>query len=371
MIPPSPRTRGRSALARLLADPRRFTFDAAVRVLGFARRQPDPAEAARFVGLSGAAYPGSEVTGVEDPRRPGAPRVAVGLIGLTGPSGVLPRHYSDAVMAAQRNRSRSLGDFLDVLAHRMVARFAAAGAKYRPQRAADVHLLAPGAEETGPAAGDGGPVGGALLALTGYGIPGFAERLPTGSAPLQHYAGFFSARPRSAERLEAMVSDWLERPVLVRQFAGAWLAVPPDQRSRLPVGLAPGAFHRLGDDAAIGVRAWDQQARIVLQIGPLDRASFERLLPDGPELRRLVALVRAFVGFEVGFAVNLILDRDSVPPLAPGGDAGQESGGVSGGGPRLGWNTWLPTGKGERRRDHAADAVFEAEIVEAQPATAA
>nr|WP_245214316.1 type VI secretion system baseplate subunit TssG [Pararoseomonas indoligenes] len=361
-------------MGRLLADPRRFTFDAAVRVLGFARRQPDPAEAARFVSLSGAAYPGSEVTLVEDPRQPSPPRVAVGLIGLTGPSGVLPRHYSDAVTAAHRNRSHSLGDFLDVLAHRMVARFAAAGAKYRPQRAADTNLLTPkpraetqpGLEteaEPGPRAQkgteDGGPVGGALLALTGYGIPGFAERLPTGNAPLQHYAGFFSARPRSAERLEAMISDWLERPVLVRQFAGAWLAVPPDQRSRLPVGLAPGAFHRLGEDAAIGIRAWDQQARILLQIGPLDRASFERLLPDGPDLRRLVALVRAFVGFEVGFAVNLILDRDSVPPLAPGGEAGMT--------PRLGWNTWLPMGKGERRRNHAADAVFEAEIVEAQP----
>ena len=216
-------SRRRSALARLLADPRRFTFDAAVRVLGFARREADPAEAAHFASLAGAAYPGSEVTAVGDPGQKRPPRVSVGLIGLTGPSGVLPRHYSDAVLAAQRNRSRSLGDFLDLLAHRMIAGFAAAGAKYRPQRAADTSLLA-----KGEAAADGGPVGGALLALTGYGMAGFAERLPTGTAPLQHYAGFFSARPRSAERLEAMASDWLERPVIVRQFAGAWLALPPD-----------------------------------------------------------------------------------------------------------------------------------------------
>lgn len=355
---PSPPRNRRSPLARLLADPRRFTFDAAVRVLGFARRQANPADAARFATPTGAAYPGSEVTGVGDPREAAPPAVSVGLIGLTGPSGVLPRHYSDAVLAAQRNRSRALGSFLDMLAHRMVAGFARAGAKYRPQRAADTNVLSPG-----PSATDGGPVGGALLALTGYGMTGFAERLPTGNAPLQHYAGLFSARPRSAERLEAMISDWLERPVLVRQFAGAWLALPVDQRSRLPVGLAPGAFHRLGEDAAIGIRAWDQQARIVLQIGPLDLASFERLLPDGPELRRLVSLVRAFVGFEVGFAVNLILERDAVPPMVAGGGAGAM--------PRLGWNTWLPVAQGERRRVHAADAVFEAEIVEAQPAVAA
>jgi unsaturated rhamnogalacturonyl hydrolase len=37
------------------------------------------------------------------------------------------------------------------------------------------------------------------------------------------------------------------------------------------------------------VRAWDQQARIVLRIGPLDLGYFERLLPDQPLLRELIA----------------------------------------------------------------------------------
>ena len=69
-------------------------------------------------------------------------------------------------------------------------------------------------------------------------------------------------------------------------------------------------------DAAAGVRAWDQQARIVLRIGPLDLAYFERLLPDQPLLRELIALVRAYVGFEVGFAVNPVLAGDAVPALA-------------------------------------------------------
>jgi type VI secretion system protein ImpH len=106
------------------------------------------------------------------------------------------------------------------------------------------------------------------------------------------------------------------------------------------------------------VRAWDQQARIVLRIGPLDLAYFERLLPDRPLLRELVSLVRAFVGFEVGFAVNPVLARNAVPPLGmfqPGG---------AGAGPLLGWNTWLPTSTVAPRRMDASDAVFEAEIVE-------
>jgi len=257
-------------------------------------------------------------------------------------------------VADQRARSFSLTDFLDLISHRMIAAFAAAGAKYRPHRAADAGALTPVRQRTDP-------VAEVLLALTGYATPGLAERLRAGAAPLRHYAGFFSAHPRSADRLEALASDWLGRPVKVEQFAGAWMALPLDQRTRLPAGVSPGAFGQLGLDAAAGVRAWDQQARIVLRIGPLDLAYFERLLPDGPLLRELVALVRAFIGFEVGFAVNPVLARNAVPPLGmphPGEP------GAAGAGPLLGWNTWLPTSAVAPRRTDAGDALFEAEIVE-------
>lgn len=350
---PSGRRRG-TPMARLAAEPQRFTFDAVVRLLTFHRRRADPAGAARFTSVAGSSYPGAEVTEVQPAADPSPPRVTVGLIGLTGPVGVLPRRYSDAVVADQRARSFSLTDFLDLISHRMIAAFAAAGAKYRPHRAADAGALTPIRQRTDP-------VAEVLLALTGYATPGLAERLRAGAAPLRHYAGFFSAHPRSADRLEALASDWLGRPVKVEQFAGAWMALPLEQRTRLPIGVSPGAFGQLGLDAAAGVRAWDQQARIVLRIGPLDLAYFERLLPDRPLLRDLVSLVRAFVGFEVGFAVNPVLARGAVPPLGmpcPGEP------GAAGAGPLLGWNTWLPTSSVAPRRRDAGDALFEAEIVE-------
>jgi type VI secretion system protein ImpH len=196
--------------------------------------------------------------------------------------------------------------------------------------------------------------------LTGYATPHLDDRLlPV--RPLRHYAGFFSAHPRSADRLEALASDWLGRPVKVEQFAGAWLAVPPDQRSRLPAGVSPGGFSQLSADATAGVRAWDQQARIVLRIGPLDLPYFERLLPHRPLLRELASLVRAFVGFEVGFAVNPVLARDAIPPLVLShpGEAG-----AAGAGPLLGWNTWVPTSPISPRRTDASEPLFEGDIVE-------
>jgi type VI secretion system protein ImpH len=166
------------------------------------------------------------------------------------------------------------------------------------------------------------------------------------------YAGLFSAWPRSADPLAAIVSDWLGRTVEVEQFAGAWLPLGRDEVSVLPSGNSPGQFCRLGVDAAIGSRAWDVQARIILHIGPLDLPGFEAMLPDRDLLRRVTSLVRAYLGFETDFAVNPILAAASVPALeiktaTP---------------PRLGWNSWLPT-TGLRQHD-ASEALFEAGLIE-------
>ena len=38
-------------------------------------------------------------------------------------------------------------------------------------------------------------------------------------------------RPRSADRLGALTSDWLGMKVEIVEFAGAWLSLPPDQRT--------------------------------------------------------------------------------------------------------------------------------------------
>jgi type VI secretion system protein ImpH len=334
-----------SPLDRLAAEPERFSFDAAVRLLCADRGGPDPAEAARYHAPHGLAYPPGDVLRLDRGTEGTPPSLTVGLIGLTGPAGVLPRHYSEAVVQQVRGRARSLPDFLDLLAQRLVAHFAAAGTKYREQRTADNAAL--GSQP------DAGRIAGVLLAFAGHGTPHLADRVAAGADPLMHYAGLFATRPRSAERLRALVSDWLGQPVEVVQFAGAWLALPPEQRTRLPVGIGNGRFARLGVDAAIGVRAWDASARVVLRLGPLSGPAFDALLPDQPALARLVSLVRAFLGGETGFAINPVVAADGVPPLRLDAAAQPAL--------RLGWNTWLPAA---RRSADGAEPLFEAEVVE-------
>ncbi len=337
--------RARSALALLATTPRRFGFDAAVRVLTEARRAQQPADAMRFRSPAGLVYPSADVLEVRQ-RDNALPDLTIGLMGLTGPSGVLPRYYSEIVTQTVRARSTALRDFLDMLAHRFVGFFAGAGIKYRPARSAEAAVLRNGPDQ----------VARALLALTGYGTAHLTDRLAAGAEPLLHYAGLFALRPRSADRLGALMSDWLGMKVEVVEFAGAWLPLPPDQRTRLSTN---GAWCRLGVDAAAGVRAWDPQARIILRIGPLDLKGFQRLLPDRIALHRLVSLVRAYVGFELGFAINPVLAAREVPPLLLTADADPP--------PRLGWNTWVPgPAGGVIQRQDAADAIFEAEVIEAQ-----
>jgi type VI secretion system protein ImpH len=326
-----------SAMELLLTQPHRFRFDAALRVLMYLHRTHDPVDAADFRTQPARLYPAGEITQVIETTNQAKPRVTVALIGLIGAGGVLPRLYETLAGDSLRRGSSALLDFIDFLAQRMVASFGRAGIKYRLHRSTDSAALADTPD----------PIGKSVLALTGYGTPGLAERLPTGPDPLLYYAGLFATRPRSADRLVALVSDWLGQPVAVRQFAGTWLNLPPDQRTSLG---STGAWNRLGAGAAIGVRCWDPHARIVLRIGPLDRAAFEALLPDQPAHRRLTGLVQAFLGPETGFAINPVLAGPARFPLQLVGSAPS----------RLGWTTWISNPETTNASD-APDAVFEIE----------
>ncbi len=343
-------TRTGSALARLMARPRRYRFDAAIRVLMHAAATSDPAEAARFRAPLGAAYPGADIAALHSPV--GAlPIVTTPVMGLTGPTGVLPRHYGEILHSNLRNNGTALRDFLELLSQRFVVHFVRAGMKYRPHRAAEAAHLAGNDGQDG--------VARALMAFVGFGTPHLLPRLAVGSDPLLHYAGLLAMRPRSADRLQAMLSDWLGRRVEVVQFVGDWLNLPRDQRTSLPHGRRAGAFNRLGVDAAIGVRAWDIQARVVLRIGPLDAAGFAALLPDQALLRQLVGLTRVFLGFETGFAINPVLALGAIPALRLAGDGEKRV--------RLGWNSWIPS---TTRTQDGTEAIFTAEMVEAEDTAA-
>src|SRR5690606_33292451 len=139
----------------LFREPHRFSFFQAVRLLeGAARRDAanpryaarapvgedaEPqAEAVRFRTAQNLVFQANEISDLKpgeaaaDGRRPaGPPTLTVTFMGLTGPSGVLPYHYTETVIRNLRARSFSLRDFLDLLNHRAIALFHRAWQKYR------------------------------------------------------------------------------------------------------------------------------------------------------------------------------------------------------------------------------------------------
>lgn len=130
--PPVSRRAG-SAMAMLLRKPQRYRFDATVRLLVHAAETAEPGDGVRFRAPVGSAYPGPEVFAVRE-TGVGKPMVTTPVVGLTGPNGMLPRHYSEILHATVRHRSTTFRDFTELPAQCFVAQFARAGMKYRPHR---------------------------------------------------------------------------------------------------------------------------------------------------------------------------------------------------------------------------------------------
>src|SRR4029079_9295087 len=93
-------------------------------------------EVARFRAHLSMAFPPSQIVALEPPgdERPN-PLLTVTFLGLYGPSGVLPTHYTQLLMDIQRDvrgpERRSLRDWLDLFNHRYISLFYRAWEKYR------------------------------------------------------------------------------------------------------------------------------------------------------------------------------------------------------------------------------------------------
>lgn len=306
---------------------------------------PPDREAVRFRALPALHFPPNEISRLVQPETEGggersSPPVemTVGFMGLTGPSGVLPPHYTETLIRETRAKNTALRDFFDLFNHRIISLFLRAWEKYRlPQ----VY------ERTGREQED--PVTASLFAALGFGEASLRNRLAFDDQLLLHYGGHLSHSPPSAVALEALLSDFFDRKVEIDQFQGRWLSLAADECTSLPANpvLDPG-FCQLGVDAVVGSRVWDVQSSFRIRMGPLSYQQFVAFMPEGNELLKLAQMTRLFVGADKSFDVQLTLRGDQVPPLQLG--AAQD-----GPGARLGWNTWL--NQSDARGD-VSDAVF-------------
>jgi type VI secretion system protein ImpH len=325
-------------------EPYRFDFFQAVRLLEAAAREradrdarhpaaavgrddaPDR-EHVRFRAALSLSFPAAPLAQVRTPAGGGPIQAVVTFLGLVGPQGVLPPHYTSLLIRRLRDKDFALRDFLDLFNHRVVSLFYRAWEKYR----------LPIAYERAARTATTDPASQALYCLVGFGTDGLRGRQPVPDGAFLYYAGHYAHFPRSAVALEALLAEYFGLPVEIEQAAGQWLTLADADRSRLPDDDFPdGQNAALGLTALAGERIWDVQSKVRVVIGPLTYAEFQRFMPDGNGLQQLGALTRTYVGPDLDFEVLPLLKPTDAPTLVLAGDGP--------GGPRLGWNTWVHDG---------------------------
>jgi type VI secretion system protein ImpH len=354
------RGRNDSALSKqLYAEAYRFDFFQAVRVLQRAARAaartetdgaqfpvgqdgPPRQEAVRFRSLPSHGFPTGAISEIRAPQdAAGPPEMVTAFFGLTGPSGVLPRHYTTLMIERIRAKDYTLRDFLDLFHHRLTTLFYRAWAKYR----------VPFAYEQSRWSIDKEPEDlftSCLYCLLGMGTRGLRGRHAFDDEAFLFYAGHFAHYPRSAVALERILADYFALPIAIGQFQGQWLYLSADDQSALPHAERPlGLNNELGRSVVIGQRVWDVEGKFRARVGPLDYAGFRRLMPSGDTLGPLSQMMRTYAGPQFACDVQVVLVAAEVPRCRLGGDGGDPA--------RLGWNTWLFSRTADR---DVSDAVF-------------
>lgn len=318
-----------AVIERLLAEPQRFDFFQAVRLLllWLEERGVPPQRALdqhlRFANSLSLRFPAGQVEALtlerhgDAVRRAGVPgpqfRLTPTFMGLLGAHGTLPAHVTERIQEAQALDKGPDGEaaraFLDMLSTRMLALFYGAWKKYRIEHAvagpADGFmplLLALGGFSCG---GLHGAVDGAALAA------GVDRRL------LAQYAGVLRQGPASAALLGRMLSDVFGVPVAVEEGIGHWDRLAPPERTALG-----GANAVLGQAALLGARCWRPDLRVRVRIGPLSAAQFERFLPRAPAAASLRTLLGLFAAPTLAYEIVLVLRRQEVGAIRLGGAAG-------------------------------------------------
>ena len=310
---PTPQRRQPTAvIERLLAEPHRFEFFQAVRLLErwFTREEHLPEGAALSVRLQfrnslSLTFPASEIaefrvvaaedegdgTGaaLHDEERgpetlaPGARgrvrsqrirhiEMTPAFMGLLGAGGALPIFYTE--LFAQREvyeRDSSARAFMDIFQHRAVALFYQAWRKHRLAVQFEVdrrNRFLP-----------------LVLAVAGVGQEPLRDRLHAREGgvsddTLAFFAGALQQRPLSAAMIERVLARYFDVAVRLEQFIGRWFALPTENQTCL--GLVNAS---LGQGAVASERVWQRDLRMRLTIGPMRRDKFRRFLASGGDER--------------------------------------------------------------------------------------
>jgi type VI secretion system protein ImpH len=307
--------------AELSERPYQFDFYQALRLLeaahpdkprlGYSHRPAeDPVRISQHPSL---CFAPSTVTEFKPGSDDVPPRVTVWFGGLMGANGPLPLHLTEyARDRAMHSNDWTFVRFMDMFHHRMYSLFYRVWADAQPT----VQFDRPNSDRFAAYVGS----------LAGFGLSTLQNRDAMPDLAKLSFAGRFVCQSRHDQGLQAILGAFFQLPMRIAEFVGQWLPLPDDCRCELS---EMGGMAQLGFSATIGERVWDCQTKFRIVAGPMDLADYQRLLPGGDSLARMMAIVKNYVGLELDWDLHLLLKQPEIPQTQLG-SLGQ-----------LGWTTWL------------------------------
>jgi len=309
-----------SLVTTLFSQAYEFEFAQAVRILQSldpskkkVGEGDDPtAEAVRFSARVSFAVSASDIHRL-DAGSP--PTLTVTFLGIAGIQGPLPQVFTEILIERNKDKDQAGAAFLDVFNHRLTTFWYKLYVK-----------LYPGLED---AKMEETQIGQSLLDLGG-------AKFRKNGVSLLPYGTLLWQSSKSALGLEELLHTFFKLECRVRPFEGGWNHVDSVQRSTLAK-----QFNVLGYDALLGGSSYNQAQGFRIVLGPLPYPKFRDFLPSSDPssgYSRLKNIVMAYFESPPPYKIEVILQRDRVPPAALGS------------GHALGWNAWL-----NARRNYAHD----------------
>lgn len=311
-------------LDSLLAEPRRYSFAQAVRLLHalfpnapkIGHQGPPDDEAVRLRGTLTLSFASADISTVTETERPdGSLRyeISTTFLSVYGPNSPLPSYYTeDLIEQEEHGDSQLLCRFLDLFHHRLLSLFFRSWEKYR----AVVQYAPTGTDYFSQR----------FMALLGIHPDGCPPGHAVDPTHLLAYAGLLAQQPRSEAALNGILNDFFDDlPIEIEPCVGQWMAVPDDQRNSLGA-----ANCTLAHDFTLGSRVYDRSCTFGIAIGPLSAADFAAFLPPNQKMKQLREIIDLFNTDCLDYEVVLSLDPADVPPLRLSSETAL-----------LGWSTWL------------------------------
>ncbi|MES9905726.1 MAG: type VI secretion system baseplate subunit TssG [Sedimenticola sp.] len=269
------------------------------------------------------AFPSSTLASYKCATSASAPRLESNFFGLFGSNGPLPLHITEYALEREiQHKDLTLKGFADIFHHRLFSLFYRAWADGQPTVGFDRR--------------EADQFGMYVRAFAGYGMPSLANRDAFPDVAKNYFSGRLANQAKNPEGLLTMIKSFFNVEASLEEFVGEWLELPEQYHCCLG-GQADNCT--LGVSLTIGASVWECGQKFRLRIGPLSLKQYEVLLPAGESMKRLVALVRNYLGDQFNWDAVLVLKREDVPQIGLGGYG------------QLGWTTWL----GERRIIDDAD----------------